>query len=169
MNDEGSGGCGILALISGAAFMILAGVAYQWFVDYEAAGSPYREVLRPIAIAYQLGGKWLIIGILGGLSVLSFLFVMLPRLLFVLVFLIVGLGSGFAVYWYYPEIQLADTLTKPAEEFREFKSKDGKVITAKLVSFENGIVEVERKDGKRFRSKIEIYSPEDQLYIRRRR
>ncbi len=49
---------------------------------------------------------------------------------------------------------------------RKFKSSDGRVINAHLISFDGEIVEIIREDGRPFRSSISGYSKEDQTYIR---
>ena len=49
---------------------------------------------------------------------------------------------------------------------REFQSSDGRLIKARLISFDGETVEIVREDGKPFRSSISRYSSDDQSYIR---
>lgn len=51
-------------------------------------------------------------------------------------------------------------------EMREFRSLDGRIIKAQIMSFDGEIVEIVREDGRLFRSSISSYSKEDQKYIR---
>ncbi len=59
-------------LLEGFLFVLFAGGAYWYFTDFENAHDGSRSIHWLLAILYNFGGKWLVIGILLLIAVAEF-------------------------------------------------------------------------------------------------